>query len=81
MAATPVDAGRIPTRPVWLVMGQTTRPLDCECTVVPGHDGHTDGRYFLVLLNVTTHQLVAGASLLTDRPDLKKLGTPVVLGE
>jgi hypothetical protein len=81
MANSPLNPGRQSVRPVWLVMGRTNRPLDCECTVVPGHDGRADGRFFLVLLDVATHEVLGGAALLTDQPNLTKLGTPIDLSE
>jgi hypothetical protein len=81
MTASVPDASKIPAQRVWLVIGQTDRPLECECAVVPGHDGHADGRFFLVLLDVETHEVLAGASLVTDQPNLTKLGTPINLGD
>ena len=81
MATTPFNARKIPTRAAWLVIGRTNKPLECECTVVPGHDGHADGRIFLVLLDPETQEVVGGAALLTDPPDLTKLGTPINLSQ
>lgn len=73
------DLSAVSTRPVWLVLGRSDRPLDCECVTIAGRDGRVDGRYFAVMFDRTTYELVGGAALLTDKPDLKEVGAPMTL--
>lgn len=73
------DLGAVPMRPVWLVLGRTDRPLDCECVVMAGRDGREDGRFFVVMFDKTTYELVAGAALFTDKPNLDEVGPPMTL--